>query len=182
MRSRVRLLGLAARTRAEAQQPLRGNRRRGAVDRLVIVERIGRRDRPSRHVREPGRAGIPVGHAVGRRDVDVVIAGRARRVDHHVVDRRRGRPAAPARRPARVSRNSSCSANPSIAHARPRVQVRERRVALLRARAAIRAVGDVEEALVRGAAADVEAIAAAAVVDVVLGRRARVLDAAARAG
>ena len=38
----------------EPQQPLRGDRRRGAVDRLVIVERIGGRSRQSPSAARPG--------------------------------------------------------------------------------------------------------------------------------
>ena len=58
---------LAARVRgaAEPKQSLRGDRRGGAVDRLVVVERIGRAVAPLAERGEAGRAGIPVRDAVG---------------------------------------------------------------------------------------------------------------------
>ena len=73
---------------------------------------------------EPGRAGVPVGHAVGaRRRVDVEVAGGARGVEQQ----RLGASACARIRAASsgnsVARNSSCSAKPSIAHASPRVHV-----------------------------------------------------------
>ena len=52
---------------AEPQQSLRRDRGGGAVDRLAIVERIGRPRSPVAERREAWRAGVPVGDAVGAR-------------------------------------------------------------------------------------------------------------------
>ena len=50
----------------EPQQPLRSDGGRGAVDRLVLVERIGRARSPVAERREPRCAGIPIRNAVCR--------------------------------------------------------------------------------------------------------------------
>src|SRR6185295_15055046 len=101
---------------------------------------------------------------VGGGNVDVVVAGRARRLEHHAVDR------ATAAAPLQGIVGERLDELDLLGEAehRPRETARpraERRVALLGARSAIRAVGGVEQALVRRASADVEAIAAAAIVD-----------------
>src|SRR6478672_8577753 len=68
---------------AEAQESLRTDGGRRAVDRLAIVERIRWTIAPGAERRQSRGAGVPVRNAVSGRDVDVVIAGRPRRTEHH---------------------------------------------------------------------------------------------------
>ena len=116
----------AAATRAQPKQALCGDRGGRAVDRFVVVEGIGRSRSPISERLEPRRTSIPVWDPVGSGGViDIEIACRKRPPSERRVDRRF--------RPSRysshfgveriVARNSSSSANPSIAHASPRVQV-----------------------------------------------------------
>ena len=120
-------------TRDSRSRPCARDRRRRAVDRLVVVERIGRAVRPVAERAQAGRAGVPVGHAVGCGAVlDVEVAGRARRVEH---------PALRSPRVLGVRRSSSSAASREelelfgeAGHrpGQPAGPGRERRIALLR--------------------------------------------------
>ena len=161
---------------SEPEQALRRDRRGRAVDRLVVVERIGGAAGPVAECGKTGGPGVPVGHPVlCRRVLDVEVAGRGRGVEHPALDLR----TSAERRQCVVGlRRDEFQLFGKAEHrpgepARPRA---ERRVALLRARASDAAVGRVEHALVHDPAADVVVIAIATVVDAEIGRRARVLE------
>ncbi len=140
----------------------------------MAVEGIGRALAPAIERGQAGRSGIPVRHAVGGGDGEIVIAGGARRLEQQGIDRR----AAAARLAGLVRHCLDEFELLGKAEHRPRQAPRpgaERRIALLGAGSAIGAVGHVEETLVRDAASDVESIAPAAEVDVEGGGRPRVL-------
>ena len=160
---------------AEPQQALRRDRRRRRVDGLEVVLGVGRPVAVARELCEPGRARVPVRHAVGRRHLQVVVRHHARGLQHVGLD------LGPAseRLELRVFQRlqelellREAQQHPGLP-ARPR---REGRVALLRRRAAEAAVDHVEDALVRHAAGLVPGVAAAAPVDGEARGRARVLQ------
>ncbi len=126
--------------------------------------------------REAGSTRVPVRHTARRRLRDVEVRRGARRleearqdVDLRFLQWRRTRP----RRACRGTRAARRSLQHPRQSARPG---RERRVSLLARRAAVRAVGDVEDRLVRHAAPHVVGVAPAAEVHVVARVRVGVLD------
>ncbi len=149
---------------SEPQQTLRGDRGRAAVDRFVGVERVGGALEVLAHEGEAGRAGVPVGHAVDGRVLDVEI-GHGRGHAHEFLD---DVVLAAERREVRLGQGLEkfdflriAAQDPGQA-ARPG---RERRVALLAVGAAIGAVVDVEDRFMRDASAQVVAVAALAIID-----------------
>ena len=108
---------------AEPQQALAGDRGGGAVDRLVVVERIGGAVEVVAELREAGGAGVPVGNAVGRRVRDVEVAGRPGGFQERRLDRVAAADRVELVVACACASHSSSSAKPSIAQARPRVQV-----------------------------------------------------------
>src|SRR5438128_12010598 len=72
---------------AQAPESLCGGGRGGAIDRFVIVVRIGRRVRVIAQVLEVGRARVPVGDSVrGGGLPDVVVGGCFGRSTHHCLN------------------------------------------------------------------------------------------------
>ncbi len=171
------VLGLALQLEpaAEAQQPLRGDRGRRRVDRLVVVEGVGRLLAVPRHRGEPRRARVPVRDAVDRRREHVVGGdgpGGLEEEAHDLGAAAERLELGVAHRLEELQLLREAEEDPRLA-AGPR---RERRVALLRARAPVAAVHGVEQALVRHAPALVPGVAAAALEDGEARGRARVED------
>ena len=159
------------RQHGQAQQTLGGDGRGGAVHRLVVIERIRRRGAPVAGGGQAGRAGVPVGNAVGGAVGEVELAGRRDRGPHPRYRLRVARQSRDAglghrlrRQRGEVLQHLRAAENGPCQTARPG---RERRISLLRGGAAVAAVVDVEQRLVGHPPGYVVVVAPGAEVDVV---------------
>ena len=160
--------------RPQSNQALAGDGRGGAIDRLMVIEWLGRIRSPVAHGGETRRAGVPIGNAVCRGVREVEVAGRTARPDEKVFDLG---PSAERieidvfQRVQEFQLLGIADHDPCEAP-RPRA---ERTVALLGRRAAIVAVVGVEQAFMRDTTADVVDVASVAIEDGIDGRRAAVV-------
>ena len=160
---------------AQTNQPLRRDGRRRGIDRLKVVVRIGAFGQIVAEAMDIRRPGVPGRDAVHAAVLEIKIGGGTGRLEHH-----RGQfSSATKRLERRVLQRHEKLELLRISAKRPGQTTRpctERRVTLLRIRAAVTTVVQVKNTLVRRAPTNVVMIPAFTVVNAVIRRRLGMLD------